>query len=261
MVYEIQPYDRERFENLSDFVIKTTSGKKIKVHKFKLALHSEVFEKMLQHDCKESQKNEVLIEDFEDDTVEDFVDFLYQGKLEDGGKKGEKKGNHNDDDDDVVYAMRMLRRTCDEENEEVAAKSTYTHQLLSMAHKYQVQAMIDACSKYLQSHINKTNVANVWLVSEACGIPDLKESVHRFLSKNWAAKKECEGLVDVVKSHPEYMMDFFAHEKKEWERETKDEKEKLERKKKCPRCNSQTSIRCNKWMPGYNGHCNGIHQW
>jgi len=172
MANEFFPVDRKQLEHLSNFVIRTET-REIKCHKFKLALHSEVFNKMFQHDCNENRKNEVLIDDFEDDTVADFVDFLYQGKLEE--------------------------------------ESKYTHQLLSIGHKYQVQALVDTCSVYLQSHVTKENVAQVWLVSEAYVIPDLIGSVHDFLARNWVSKDECEGIANVVKSHPEYMMDLFQH--------------------------------------------------
>jgi len=173
VTYEIVPFDRERFECLSDFLVKSES-KVIKCHKFKLAWNSEVFFKMFQcNDYNENRKGEVLIEDFSDDTVEDFVKFLYQGKLED--------------------------------------EERYTTELLTMAHKYQVEAMKDICSDYLVAHITNENVAQAWLISEACEIDKLVNAVHVFLAENWNLKKECDGIADVVKYHPEYMLDLFTH--------------------------------------------------
>jgi len=128
---------------------------------------------MFQHDCNENLTNEVAIEDFEDETIEDFVEFLYQGKLKDEAK--------------------------------------YTTDLLAMAHKYQVQAMQDTCTDYLAANVTKENVSQVWLVSETCEITKLIKSVHVFLAENWSLKKECDGLIEVIKSHPEYMIDLCSH--------------------------------------------------
>jgi len=171
--YEIVPYEREKYEHLSDFVVKTDS-KAIKCHKFKLSWNSEVFDKMFQcSDYNENQKGEIVIEDYDDDTVEDFVKFMYNGKLED--------------------------------------ETRYTTELLSMAHKYQVEAMMNTCSNYIAANVTKENVAQVWLVSEACEIPTLIKAVHVFLADNWNSKKECDGIVDVIKNHPEYMLELFSH--------------------------------------------------
>jgi len=167
MAFTFSPTDRNRMERTSDFVIKTGT-KEIKCHKLKLALHSEVFDKMFQHDCNENRKNEVLIDDFEEETVEDFVDFLYQGKLAEGTK--------------------------------------YTSQLLSIGHKYQVMELVDTCSDYLQDHLTRENVAEAWVASETFEISRLNAAVHEFLAKNWTLRGKCCGIDDVIKNHPEYMV-------------------------------------------------------
>jgi len=167
MALEFFSFDRKRLEDMSDFVIKTGT-KEIKCHKFKLAQHSEVFHKMFQHDLNENRKNEVLIDDFGEETVEDFVDFLYQGEL--------------------------------------AEKAKYTIQLLYIGHRYQVKALVDACSDYLQAHLTKENVAETWVASETFEISKLIEAVNEFLAENWTSMGGCYGIDDVIEDHPEYMV-------------------------------------------------------
>jgi len=189
--YEIIPLGREKYMFLSDFVIKTES-KEIKCHKLKLAWNSDVFSTMLQQeDCNENQRNKLVIEDFSNDTIEDFVAFLYDGKLED--------------------------------------ESKFTTQLLAMAHKYQVKSMMDTCSNYLSANVTKDNVSQVWLVSKACEFPKLAHAVHVFLADNWKSKDELTGIVDVIKSHPEYMVDLMSYIIQKQVEGVKAEKENLKK--------------------------------
>lgn len=173
---ETIPSDRERYAHLCDFAVKTLSDGVIMSHRYRLAQKSEVFNVMFQHpDCKENQENEILIKDFGHDTVEDFIKYLYDEKLDD---------------------------------------SRYNAQLLAMAHKYQVKSLMVRCSVYLIDNITEENVAEVWLASKACDLPDLVHAVHVFLEGDGMFKQEVNGVADVVRRHPEYMFELMEHVQK-----------------------------------------------
>jgi len=65
---------------LSDFVIKCKK-KQFKVHKSILAVNSSVFEAMLLHKLEEAKSNQLIIKDFNEATVEEFLTFIYTGKV------------------------------------------------------------------------------------------------------------------------------------------------------------------------------------
>jgi len=75
-------FDWKENEHFSDFVIKSGS-KTFKCHKVQLARGSKFFAAMLrQPEYMECQKNEVVIPDhFDNQVIENFLDFLYNGKL------------------------------------------------------------------------------------------------------------------------------------------------------------------------------------
>ena len=72
-------WDRQQFLNLSDFKIITRNGEEIPCHKILLAMRSEYFRAMFS---RENSTPTVMIMEFEfDETVINFIDFLYLGEL------------------------------------------------------------------------------------------------------------------------------------------------------------------------------------
>jgi len=175
----IYPFDRKRFENLSDIVVKSKS-KEFKCHKFKLAWNSEVFDAMFRDaDFLESQKAEIKIEDFDDDTVDYFIEFLYAG------------GSWH------PHCCEWVPK--------------YTTELLAMAYKYQVVRMQKLCIEFLVcGGITKKNVAKAWIMAETHQITTLIPVIHKFLLENWKDRNECPGLEEVAITHPHYMVDLFS---------------------------------------------------
>jgi len=162
-------FDRKKMAMLSDLTIKTLDGEKIPCHKLMLANDSEVFAKMFKHD--ETETNEILIEEFSKVTVGDYVDFVYDGKLE--------------------------------------KQDSLTIELLLMADKYELAALKDACAKYLATHVTKQNVAELWEVSDALKTPELIKAVRDFLQKATHWMSEIPGMENVIKKNPGYILDLF----------------------------------------------------
>jgi len=165
--------DREEYEYLSDFVIKS-KYREHKCHKFKLASQSQVFAIMFKNkNFSENQKEEIIIGDYDDDTVENFVRLLY--------------------------------------DEELNEQSKYSVDLLSIGHKYQATSAIQKCCDNLESNITKENVANVWLSAEMFKLPKLATAVYKFLEQNWKKKEECPGLTDLIEGCPSYVIGLCTH--------------------------------------------------
>jgi len=166
---QIVCFDRTKYEYLSDATIKSKT-KEFKVHKFKLAWNSTIFEKMFQDKDSNNNKAIILMEHRADDTVEDFVKFLYAGELEDPKR--------------------------------------FTTDLLALGHKFEVKVITEECSEHLETNITKENVAKILKVAKDCDQPKLVQAVYAFLQINWAAKDECKGLVEVMKNHPDIAIDL-----------------------------------------------------
>lgn len=68
-------------DNGKDFKF-TVGRESVMVHKLILIYRCEYFQRMLQHDTVEKDKNEVIIEDFDLETVKSFVRYLYTDEIE-----------------------------------------------------------------------------------------------------------------------------------------------------------------------------------
>ena len=51
------------------------------MHKNILAIRSNVFEAMFEHDCQENQKNRIEIEDLDGKTCGELLRYIYTGKV------------------------------------------------------------------------------------------------------------------------------------------------------------------------------------
>jgi hypothetical protein len=70
-----QMWETGRF---SDFVIIASGSKKFRVHKNVLGTRSSVFAKLFEDDCK---TKELRIENFKAESVEEFLSFIYTGRV------------------------------------------------------------------------------------------------------------------------------------------------------------------------------------
>merc|ERR1719312_133958 len=65
-----------------DFTVVLKSREELRVHKEKLAANSPVFDAMLTQDMQEARSNKCTIENFEDETVVHFFQYLYSDCLQ-----------------------------------------------------------------------------------------------------------------------------------------------------------------------------------
>ena len=81
------PYALKQFEKLfnnekrSDFVLVSSDGLEIPVHKIILSTRSLVFEKMMEGNFKEKKENKALIKDMSGKALMEFLRFVYCGRV------------------------------------------------------------------------------------------------------------------------------------------------------------------------------------
>jgi len=186
-------------DDFPDFsILSGATSKVFKCHKFQLAKNSPVFEAMFNHSFKEAETNQVQIEEFGDKTIEDFVNFIYAGELDD---------------------------------------SCYSCELMYMANKYQVTALALLCDIKLAKVVAKETVAEMWVASVACSASRLLDAAHLVILDNWEDRQNLPGIEDLLKTKLEFMTGLADFAVKERGKEAKEIwRSHNERKKKNCEC-------------------------
>merc|ERR1712029_18795 len=161
---------RTDLAHLSDVKIKTKS-QELDCHKFMLSLRSDVFRAMFNHETKESQENELVINDFEDVTVSKMIDFIYDGHVED-------------------YADDLL---------------------LQIADKYDIKVLKQRCEKALGKALGDTNVVDMWITADLCQASLLKKGFINYMIDRWYQREQFEGLKEAMKKYPRLIKDLVGH--------------------------------------------------
>lgn len=105
-------------------VILNVKGKKFRVHKNILAVHSQVFSSVMEHNNEEHANDTVNIYDSEPDIFADFLHFMYSGSTQ------------NLNSENVVH-------------------------LYTLADKYQVNDLNKACVAFMMNHISLVTFADI----------------------------------------------------------------------------------------------------
>ena len=71
------PEETPHREDFADFALVLKKGTELKCHKFMLAKVSSVFCAMLKQDFIETQTNKMQVTEFEPETVQSFLDYVY----------------------------------------------------------------------------------------------------------------------------------------------------------------------------------------
>jgi len=125
-----------RKRSLETSMIDTSS--RIPVHKVILQSRSKVFKAMLSSTLKESTTNEIIISDFDQDVVQEFINFLYLD-------------------------------TCN-----AAVLDEHAISLLAMAHKYEVTRLFRMCESFLIDALAVDNVVDFLQLGDLYGAMELK---------------------------------------------------------------------------------------
>jgi len=139
----------------TDFVIVVKSGKELRVHKHVLADNSPVFEAMLNKDMMETKANMVKIEQYAEETVITFLEYIYEDQVKDQNTINLMRAA-------VGPKKHIFRRTAFEHNK-------FTVDLMGMAHFYEVKDLEEDCCEYLKENVCDENLMNIWMEAEKCG--------------------------------------------------------------------------------------------
>lgn len=145
-------FDEDQFKDFKLIVGKDS----IMVHKVILSNRCAYFKKMLLHDTKESQVNEVVIEDFEFPIIKSFVKYLY--------------------------------------TDEVEGIDDYGEQLMVLADKYDMQYLKERCEKHLIGKINSANAVDYLIVSDNYNCKTLREKALSVIKDHIRLIKKSESL-------------------------------------------------------------------
>lgn len=122
-------------------------GKEFRGHKNILAAHSPVFAAMFEHETKERATGIVNIDDYNPDTFADFLHFMYSGS--------------------TLYL-----------------NSENVIDLYSVADKYQVSELTEACTRYMIKHISLETFCDVMALSQRYHDKELSEVATEYFLQN-----------------------------------------------------------------------------
>ena len=175
------PFEREEF---SDFVLVLKNGRKLKCHKVKLAEVSPFFCTMLRHDCLETQKNEMKLAEFEPETVESFLDFIYTAP---------DLATSNQDLFQMKFETKRL-----------------TAELMRMCHMYQLKNLQNWCAQHLLKNVDDTNAIDIWRTADKIGDDNLKNAALDHLGKKGNKLSDVPGLKESMES-PQLAMSLVSY--------------------------------------------------
>ena len=159
-------------KKFSDFKI-ICDGKTIDCHKTVLGTQSDVFETMfLNIDLNEAKSGEVKIEDFDFDTVETLIYFLY--------------------------------------DEEIQDKKLINTKLLYAADKYNVPGLMEMCATFLKCNLFVENALDVLVASHHTNQQDLFKAAANFVCENKGQLANTGAWEEMIKTNPTLVATVFS---------------------------------------------------
>lgn len=151
-------------ENFKDTTL-IVNGEELKVHKAILSTKSPVFYAMFCNNLREANKNLVTINDFSFDVLEDVVQFMYTGNIE-----------------NFEY---------------------HVNELMAAADKYCIEELKIFCCRHLATILNVENAVELMVLSDVYNARKLKSMIQNFITKNIVQILKTSGFEEAKKSHPD----------------------------------------------------------
>lgn len=153
-------------------VILVVGGQQYSAHKAILASRSSVFDKMFEHEMKESRENRVEIRDFTPEVIHEMLQFIYTGTS--------RKLNHMAGD------------------------------LLVAAEKYALETLKVMCEKILFANLTVENAAKMLILADLYNAKPLKTATIKYINAGRIASvMETKGWKDMVKKQPHLVNEAF----------------------------------------------------
>ena len=157
-------------EKLSDFVVKC-GAKEFKCHKLILACGSPVFEAMIMSNMKEGNESELNIDDFDEDTIESLLRYIYFDK--------------------------------------VASLDKQAESLLAAADKYDLAGLKAVCEWNLAQRVNVDNAIDLLLLADMHNATELKRFILEYISGSGAAITQKRENFEKLENNPELLEEIF----------------------------------------------------
>jgi len=170
----LKPKDVPSREDFSDFAIVCENGQELHCHKIKLAEVSPVFYRMMmKKDCTEMKTNKIQMTEFDQETVEGFLDYIYA-------------------DLELVPVQNQYKKKF--------YQKRLTAELLRFSHMYDVKNLMEKCVEHLKKNVGDANAVEVWTVAEAIGHEELKKVALEHLGKKKDKLLEVAGMRESFQS-------------------------------------------------------------
>lgn len=137
-------------------------NREFKAHKIILAARSPVFAAMFKHETSEKQTGIVNIPDCDSDSFQEFLEFLYCGKVE-----------------NISFRSAL--------------------HLYKIADKYDVQELKKLCAVYMKHHLNVENVCDVVALADEYDETNLLVAAQTFFIRNLTEIFETAGWKELFK--------------------------------------------------------------
>merc|ERR1712029_307828 len=148
-----------------------------KCHKFVLFTNSEVFDAMFAEEFEETKGNKVKMDNFREETVISFLEYL--------------------------YSKSVPKRTFD--------RAKLTPELLRMAHMYRVDDLELKCTERLRATLCDENVMDIWMEAERCKNEALCSTAIKHLCERPRGKTlhEVSGFNEAFQGHDKPLKDLI----------------------------------------------------
>jgi len=161
--------------DFADVTIKV-GGEQIEAHSAILAARSPVFSAMFQSPMKESQDKQVPLEDLDAHAVRAMITFLYTGSVD---------ADMLDNDDSALA-------------------------LLHAAHRFEVLALVDQCTKTLGGRLDVSTVAEWLQVADLINCTGFRAQCLDFMRQNMPEVQMTDAYNRLVTKRPALLMDVVA---------------------------------------------------
>jgi speckle-type POZ protein len=165
-------YNNDLYSHTSDVLILVEKeATNLVAHKSILMARSEFFRGMFSNNCEETRNGQVIIKEFDLDTVNELLRFIYCRK-----------------------ALKM---------EELA------YNLLEAADKYLLPDLMNQCDKSLFVNMTIGNVLHIVYVADLHDRSWLKEKAIKFLGKNIRDVIETKEWIELINANPQLLYKIF----------------------------------------------------
>jgi len=167
----LSPLDMSSFIDSGEFsdCIVTCGDKEFKCHKIVLAGRSSVFKAMFSNKLMENKTSKVVIEDLDENTVSEMINYIYSGNLE-----------MNFDDQAI--------------------------ELFTAADKYDLKDLKEMCESHIREEISIANVCDILILAYLHNSKSLLDVSFQFICNNGEEVLEETGFKEKLKLYPDILM-------------------------------------------------------